>query len=135
MAGMRDAGSRPASGRGRQERGRANYEAGASAELGVEGHYTSRGYEARGRRWRSSCGEIDLIFEKSGEVVFVEVKSSSTHARAAASLSPSQVARLLRSAEQYIGGMPRGGLTPMRFDVALVDRTGQLEVIENALAA
>jgi putative endonuclease len=63
------------------------------------------------------------------------VKASRTHERAAASLSRRQIDRLLQSAEVYIGQLPSGFSTPMRFDVALVDGRGRVDVIENALTA
>ncbi len=87
------------------------------------------------RRWRGAGGEIDLVFERDGQAVFVEVKKSRTHAMAAERLSQRQIARLLQSAEHCLGGFPRGSLTPMRFDVALVDAQGRIDVLQNALAA
>ena len=50
-------------------------------ELGVRGediaarHLASNGWRILDRRWRSSYGEIDLVAEDRGEIVFVEVKS------------------------------------------------------------
>ena len=73
--------------------------------------------------------------ELYGQADFVEVKKSSTHAHAAESLSRRQIARLLQSAEHCLGGFPNGSLTPMRFDVALVDGQGRIDVVQNALAA
>ena len=66
-------------------------------------------------------------------VVFVEVKAARDHAAAARSLTPRQVARILGAGAEYLGTQPGGQLTPARFDVALVDRSGRVEVIENAL--
>lgn len=97
--------------------------------------YLDHGYRLLIRRWRGPYGEIDLIFEQAGEVIFVEVKSSKTHARAAASLSARQTARLVKSAEHCLGHFRLGANTPMRFDVALVDGTGRIDVIQNALGA
>ncbi|HID66877.1 MAG TPA: hypothetical protein EYP31_01045 [Roseibacterium sp.] len=97
--------------------------------------YVDHGHTLIARRWRGPAGEIDLILEKHGEVIFVEVKKSRTLARAAESLSKRQIGRLLRSAEQCLGSFPKGAMTPMRFDVALVDGQGQTDVIVNALAA
>ncbi|ABD53817.1 protein of unknown function UPF0102 [Jannaschia sp. CCS1] len=97
--------------------------------------YLDHGHRLVSRRWRGPAGEIDLVMEKDGEVIFVEVKASRTHARAAEALSNRQIARLLRSAEHCLGSFPKGLATPMRFDVALVDGQGQLDVIVNALAA
>lgn len=97
--------------------------------------YLDHGHRLVARRWRGPAGEIDLIMEKGGEVIFVEVKSSRTHAQAAAALSQRQIGRLLRSAEDCLGTFPKGLATPMRFDVALVDGQGKFDVIVNALAA
>ncbi|MCU4654408.1 YraN family protein [Roseibacterium sp. SDUM158016] len=119
----------------RARRGQRNYHAGVAAEEQVARFYERSGHRVRTRRWRGKAGEIDLVFEKAGEIVFVEVKASTTHARAAESLTARQVGRLLRSAEAYLGLLPAGSLTPMRFDVALVDRSGRLDIIPNALCA
>lgn len=127
------AGRGPSGARGR--RGQRNYRAGHAAEEQVARAYERSGHTVRSRRWRAGAGEIDLVLEKSGEIVFVEVKASSTRARAAQSLTQRQIGRLLRSAEAYLGQMPEGALTPMRFDVALVDRSGQFDIIPNALCA
>ncbi len=40
--------------------------------------------------------------------------------------------RICASAEEYLGTQPRGQLTDVRFDVALVDGQGVVRVIENA---
>jgi putative endonuclease len=121
--------------RGRELRGERNYHAGRAAEDQVARAYERSGHDVRSRRWRGGAGEIDLVCEKSGEVVFVEVKASATHASAAQSLTQRQVKRLLQSAEAYLGQMPKGSMTPTRFDVALVDRRGRLDIIPNALCA
>ena len=41
----------------------------------------------------------------------------------------------MATATEFVGGEPAGQLTEMRFDVALVDGQGRIEIIENALAA
>ena len=40
--------------------------------------------------------------------------------------------RLYASAEEYLGQMPDGSLTDVRFDVALVNGRGEVRIIENA---
>ncbi|NVK47195.1 MAG: YraN family protein [Rhodobacteraceae bacterium] len=117
----------------RRTRGAQAYHFGLSAEDIVARHYTERGYEVLERRWRGAGGEIDLIFRNGDEIVFVEVKASKTHARASASLGARQQARLCASAEDYIGRLPSGLLTPMRIDVALVNGAGEVACLENAL--
>ncbi|WP_370628964.1 YraN family protein [Celeribacter sp. PS-C1] len=117
----------------RRERGRKAYDFGLSAEASVARLYQNRGYDLLEERWRSSAGEIDLIFRKGAEVVFVEVKASKSFAAAASHLGPKQIGRLCAGAEAYIGALPTGLLTPMRIDLALVDGIGQVEILENAL--
>lgn len=116
-------------------RGRRNHHAGHAAEDQVARAYEATGHRVRARRWRGGTGEIDLVLEKDGEIVFVEVKASKSHAAAAQAVGPHQIARLLQSAEAYVGRLATGSLTPMRFDVALVDRVGRLDIIPNAFAA
>ena len=115
----------------RSARGAMSHARGVAAEAQVMQHYQRQGMELIETRWRGRSGEIDLILRSGAEVVFVEVKSSRTHAAAAAQLSRRQLGRLARAAEEFIGSLPDGALTPMRMDAALVDGKGQIEVIEN----
>jgi len=117
----------------RRARGEMGHASGVAAEAQVEQSYLRRGARCLERRWRGAGGEIDLIFALAGDIVFVEVKASRTHARAAEHLGPRQAARLMASAEAYLGTLPGGTLTPMRIDVALVDGQGRIEIVENAL--
>jgi putative endonuclease len=109
--------------------------AGMAAEASVARHYSQSGREIAASRWRSAGGEIDLIARDGAEVVFIEVKKAATHAEAAHRLSRRQMDRLCHSAALFLEGEPRGQLTPMRFDVALVDAMGRIDIIENAFAA
>ncbi len=94
--------------------------------------YEQQGYSVAARRWRGDGGEIDLIFRQGAALVFVEVKQSKTTARAAARITPAQIERIYASAGQFLDTEPAGQLTESRFDVALVDGSGQIEIIENA---
>ena len=114
-------------------RGRASYHSGLSAEKAVSRHYARRGHALVEARWRGEAGEIDLVMRDGEGLVLIEVKAARSHAGAAAALSPRQAARLLRAGAEYLGGQPMGQLTPVRFDLALVDRSGRVEVVENAL--
>lgn len=116
-------------------RGRGNDLAGRAAEAIVAGDYDRRGREIIGRRWRGQSGEIDLIARDGEEVVFVEVKKAGDFDRAAERLGPRQIGRICAAAAEYIGRLPLGQLTPVRFDLALVDGRGAVRVIENAFAA
>jgi len=119
----------------RRDRGARAHQSGAAAESQVARHYERLGSRIRDMRWRGQSGEVDLVAEDAGGLIFVEVKKSRSHAEAAARVSARQMARIAGAAAEYLGDMPRGQLTPMRFDVALVDGSGRIEVLENAFAA
>ena len=115
--------------------GARSFHAGFAAEALVEQFYARSGRHVCARRWRGSAGEIDLIARDGAEVIFIEVKQSRTHGLAAEHLSPRQMARIYGAASEFIAGEPAGQLTPVRFDVALVDGKGEIEILENAFAA
>lgn len=115
--------------------GARSYHAGLAAEESVVRHYEASGLTLAARRWRGGAGEIDIIARDGQTVVFIEVKQSRTHAEAALHLTPQQFARIYHAAEEFIGKEPRGSLTNMRFDVALVDGAGRIDILENAYAA
>lgn len=115
--------------------GSVSYHAGLAAEDQVAQLYARRGNPIAARRWRGSAGEIDLIARDGAEVIFIEVKKSKSHARAAERLSPRQIERIYGTASEFLVGEPRGLATDVRFDVALVDAAGRIELLENVLAA
>ncbi|PWR01336.1 hypothetical protein DKT77_17385 [Meridianimarinicoccus roseus] len=118
----------------RHVRGRTAHLAGAAAEDIVARRYAGVGADLQAMRWRGEAGEIDLIFELAGATVFVEVKKSGSFATAATRLGPHQVARLWQTAEEYLGTLPGTAPRDCRFDLALVDDRGHVEVLENAFA-
>ena len=75
------------------------------------------------RNWRCRLGEIDLIAEESGTLVFAEVRmrSGSGFGGAAESVTAAKRARLIAAARLYLTRQPE---SPCRFDVFLVDGTG-----------
>ena len=115
--------------------GQRNYYAGHAAEDVVARAYIARGYQMRDRRWRGETGEIDLVFSRDDSITFVEVKTSKGFGRAALALGERQIRRLTAAASEYVGALPAGQDTDMRFDVALVDGAGRVQVVENALGA
>ncbi|MEL6806307.1 MAG: YraN family protein [Pseudomonadota bacterium] len=116
----------------RASRGRVSYHAGLAAEDSVAAEYCARGYILLEKRWRGRRGEIDLIFADGDGVVLVEVKKSRSVEAAMSHIMPAQVRRLFATAEEYVGTLPQGSLTDIRFDVALMDQHGQVCVLENA---
>ncbi len=115
--------------------GEVSYHAGRQAEDCVAREYDRRGCPVIGRRWRGAGGEIDLIARDGAGLIFVEVKKGRDFSSAAARVSARQVGRIFDAATEFVAGEPRGQLTEMRFDVALVDHIGRIEILESALAA
>lgn len=115
--------------------GQMAYHAGLSAEGQVARDYQRRGFPLVVHRWRGKGGEIDLVVRDGDGFVFIEVKKSRSHARAAERLSQRQVQRLYDAAAEFLSHCPAGLGTPARFDVALVDGMGRIEILENALCA
>jgi putative endonuclease len=72
------------------------------------------------RNWRCRHGEIDLIAEEDGTVVFAEVRSrtSNSFGGAAESITSAKRDRLLAAARLYLSSRPEAHC---RFDVFLVE--------------
>jgi putative endonuclease len=115
--------------------GMVSYRAGLAAEAAVAQLYARSGRPVAATRWRGVGGEIDLIARDGAEVIFIEVKQAQTHAFAAERVSPRQMQRIMDAASEFLAGEPEGQGTAVRFDVALVDGRGRIEIVENAFAA
>jgi putative endonuclease len=116
----------------RKERGAAAWRSGVMAEESVARAYEGKGCAVAARRWRSPFGEVDLIARDGATVIVVEVKKARNLDEAAHRLSRRQMDRLCAAAQAFCDGEPRGSLTELRFDLALVDGMGRVRVIENA---
>lgn len=124
--------TRPASPAGRVARGVQAHAAGHHAEAIVARHYASEGAELLERCWRGPAGEIDLILQEGEVTVFVEVKHAARIDLAAHRLNARQMERICLSASAYCERLPGGAFTAMRFDAALVDAAGHVEIVRNA---
>ena len=113
-------------------RGSMSFHAGLAAETIIASDYERRGFTIAHQRWRGKSGEIDLIVQDGEGLIFIEVKQSRSFDRAALRLSPAQIGRIYNCAAEYLGTQPRGSLTEVRFDVALVNGHGETQIIENA---
>ena len=84
------------------------------------------------RNWRCRHGEIDLIAEESGTLVFAEVRmrSGAGFGGAAESVTAAKRSKLLAAARLYLTRRPQA---TCRFDVFLVDGpASRVEWIRNA---
>jgi putative endonuclease len=72
------------------------------------------------RNWRCRLGEIDLVAEESGTLVFAEVRlrRDARYGGAAESVTAAKRARLVAAARLYLAGR---AAAPCRFDVLLLD--------------
>ncbi|QPM88870.1 YraN family protein [Pseudooceanicola algae] len=119
----------------KSRKGRIAYSRGLAAEFSVERHYNALGCTTSAKRWRGAGAEIDLIFREGDRLVFVEVKAGPTFDAAAQRVAWPQIHRIMRAAEAYAGKEMSGEMPEMRIDVALVDVTGAVEVLENVSMA
>lgn len=112
--------------------GTTSYHGGLAAESIVALTYERDGRPIVNRRWRGRGGEIDLIAKDGEGFIFVEVKKSGDFDRAAQRLRRHQMDRLCATAAEFVGGQPLGQSTEMRFDLALVNASGEVQIIKNA---
>lgn len=117
---------------GRRRRGREAAARGAAGEARAAAALQAEGWTIHARRLRTEAGEIDLIAEKAGLLVFLEVKVRRRLADAAAALSAQQRARLLHAAAIVLAEHPDWGRQGVRFDVIVVDRSGAVRRISDA---
>lgn len=119
-------------GKRRARAGRQAWHSGCMAEDQIASRYRVAGCDILARRWRGKAGEIDLIVREGSTIVFVEVKASATHGCAAERLGRRQMDRICQAACEYCSRLPDGQATEMRFDAALVDSLGRVEILRNA---
>jgi putative endonuclease len=98
-----------------------------------------RGYVIRDRNWRCPEGEMDIIAEHDGWLVFVEVRTRRGHRLGSPEESITHAKRttLIRVAERYLAEMDWAEID-WRIDVVAIEltRAGRLarfEVYENAV--
>ncbi len=101
------------------------YVKGLRGEKAAEAYLTGLGMRCLARRYRAQDGEIDLIMDDGGMIVFVEVKSR-PNSRAGTGLlavTPAKQRRMTHAAMEYI--TCREGIgKPVRFDVVEITADG-----------
>jgi len=95
--------------------------------------YERMGAKLCHHRWRDAAGEIDLILRHETHLFFVEVKAAQTHDHAARRISAAQAMRSVTAAQSYVEQHPEFAHLNPRYDAALVDRVGRVEILQNAL--
>jgi len=74
------------------------------------------------RRCKTPVGEIDLIAERFGTTVFVEVKARSAAAREIEALEAVNQSRIVRAAQYWLARHPQRAEANLRFDVIFLAR-------------
>ncbi|MFQ5876506.1 MAG: YraN family protein [Acidobacteriota bacterium] len=103
---------------------------GRAGEEAAAAHLAALGFRILARRFRTHAGEIDLVAEEGGTLVFVEVKSRSSLAcgRPAEAVDRRKRDRLLRAAGIYLASVGRSRPRSCRFDVVEVIAPGDAPV-------
>lgn len=110
---------------------------GALAEQAAATYLQGKGLKLLQQNYRCRFGEIDLVLQDGSTLVFAEVRlrSRNDFGGAAASITASKRARLVRAAQHYLAGL--GKMPPCRFDAVLMqDADGrEIEWLRNAFGA
>lgn len=109
--------------------------AGARAEELCAEFLRKAGLRVLARNWRCRHGEIDLVAEEGGTLVFAEVRyrSDQRFGGAAESVTAAKRARLIAAARLYLMRRPE---SDCRFDVLLLDalEASRIKWIRNAFS-
>jgi putative endonuclease len=98
-----------------------------------------RGYAILARNFHTAHGEIDIVASQEGALVFVEVKTRSSHAFAYPedSVTPRKQASMLSAAEEYLQAHPESPES-WQFDIIAIERkpSGKPEIVhfENVIS-
>lgn len=101
-----------------------------------------KGYRILEKNFRSKVGEIDIIAEQDGMIVFVEVKARKNHefGHPFNAITPAKQKKIIDTAQSFIVRKRISG-KPMRFDVVALTSdpespdSWEIELLENAFQA
>ena len=92
-------------------------------------------YRIRAKRVKTPVGEIDLIAERFGTTVFVEVKARAFSTDEESAIYAINRRRIVRAAQYYVMRHPRLNDTDMRFDVIFLAPFAWPRHVKNAFDA
>ncbi|MCX2564915.1 YraN family protein [Acetobacter suratthaniensis] len=117
----------------RRQRGVQAQQDGVDAENQACIMLEASGWRILLRRSRTPRGEVDIVAERAGMLVFIEVKKRQTMPQALACLSQAQSRRLYRAAECLLQRNPAWRYETLRFDLIAMDAAGAMEWVEDIL--
>jgi putative endonuclease len=79
-----------------------------------------KGYKILARRYKTVCGEIDIIAKKSDTVAFIEVKSRKNLDKCYTAITNQQLMRIQRASGIFMNKNPNLRKNFARYDVVLV---------------
>jgi len=79
-----------------------------------------KGYKILATRYKTSCGEIDIIARKNNIVVFAEVKSRKSIEKCHIAIRDKQLGRIQRASQIFMSRNKKLAQDAMRYDVILV---------------
>lgn len=110
---------------------------GRSGEDAALSYLQAQGYTLLARNWRCAFGELDLIMQQRGQLVFVEVKArrSPTPDDALAGLTAAKLNRLTAAIYHYLDAhqLPADGWRLDVVGVALNGAGASIQHVENCL--
>lgn len=82
----------------------ARYSLGQRGERYAAQYLTAHGYAIHARNWRCTVGELDLVAEKDGALIFVEVytRQSDRLGTPEESITPAKRIKLIAAAQTYL---------------------------------
>lgn len=114
----------------------SNPDLGQQGEEVAVSYLKAHGYKILERNFRCRSGEVDIIAEEKGDLVFVEVKSRSSkqYGNPAEAVTARKQVQISKAALHYLGDRHRGRAA--RFDVVAVQfsggRVAAVEIIRDA---
>jgi putative endonuclease len=111
---------------------------GIHGERVAEKHLVDLGYRILERNWRWQKGELDLVADQNGEIVFVEVKArrSQVYGSPEESITRSKRGKLIQTAYAYLSSTDREDAL-WRIDVVAMDMgpDGTVSRLEHIISA
>ncbi|MSR77079.1 MAG: YraN family protein [Candidatus Omnitrophica bacterium] len=98
------------------------YTLGDRGEAAACSYLKKQGYKILEKNYRCTIGEIDLIVQKDGRIIFVEIKTRSNDhfGRPEESVHAAKQKKLIRLAQWYLKTHPSFASQPAGFDVIAV---------------
>jgi putative endonuclease len=110
---------------------------GDAAEERACRHLDRSGFTIVERNFRTRGGEIDIVARKGDVLVFVEVRSREVpdFGTPEESITPAKRRRIVATARQYLSKVPPFSWREARFDVIVIEGSGDAAVLRHYPAA